>query len=351
MLFVSHDLKEAAGGPKASEYTLAPGATKLPCLLETKIISDVEGHFTCRVTTNVYDTATGRHLLVPQGSTVLGNDQANTLVYGSNRMDTVSLTLALPDGRTVDLGRAPVTDSQGVAGLTGDVNNHYVKLFGAVLIGGALKGGMSAFQIAAAESAGAGQVTAGVTALGNQATTRAVQPYINIRPTITVEAGALCTVLLLKPLHLPAMWQGTTTHRNTEVGMTKAERLAAKIQRDKDTLEKQRQVLAESEATLRAEIRHSEAALRDEERKATDKRRYQVGALAEEAGLFAMSNTELAEVFAALGALRAGERPGAVLEALVGYPERFSEGSENGTGHDPVLETGREKDAEKSLAR
>ena len=170
---------------------------------------------------------------MPQGSTVLGNDQANTLVYGSNRMDTVSLTLALPDGRTVDLGRAPVTDQQGVAGLTGDVNNHYVKLFGAVLIGGALKGGMSAFQIAAAESAGAGQVTAGVTTLGNQATTRAVQPYINIRPTITVEAGALCTVLLIKPLHLPAMWQGTTHTAHTEVGMTKAERLAAKIQRTK----------------------------------------------------------------------------------------------------------------------
>ena len=126
----------AADGPKASEYTLAPGATKLPCILETKIISDVEGFFTCRVTTNVYDTATGRHLLVPQGSTVLGNDQANTLVYGSNRMDTVSLTLALPDGRTVDLGKAPVTDQQGVAGLTGDVNNHYLKLFGAVVIGG-----------------------------------------------------------------------------------------------------------------------------------------------------------------------------------------------------------------------
>ena len=210
MLFVSHDVQEPSDGPKASEYTLAPGATKLPCILETKIISDVEGFFTCRVTTNVYDTATGRHLLVPQGSTVLGNDQANTLVYGSNRMDTVSLTLALPDGRTVDLGKAPVTDQQGVAGLTGDVDNHYLKLFGAVVIGGALKGGMSAFQIAATEAAGAGQVTSGLTALGNQATTKVVQPYINIRPTITMEAGQLCTVLLIKPLHLPAMWQGTT---------------------------------------------------------------------------------------------------------------------------------------------
>jgi type IV secretion system protein VirB10 len=205
MLFVSHDLKAPEAGAPVGTYTLAPGATKLPCILETKIVSDVEGFFTCRVTTNVYDTGTGRHLLVPQGSTVLGNDQANTLVYGSNRMDTVSLTLALPDGRTVELGKAPVTDQQGVAGLTGDVNNHYLKLFGAVVIGGALKGGMSAFQIAAADAAGAGQVTAGLTALGNQATTKVVQPYINIRPTITIDAGQLAHVLLLKPLHLPAM--------------------------------------------------------------------------------------------------------------------------------------------------
>ena len=119
MLFVSHELKEPAAGPKASEYTLAPGATKLPCILETKIISDVEGYFTCRVTTNVYDTATGQHLLVPQGSTVLGNDQANTLVYGSNRMDTVSLTLALPDGRTRRSGPRPGDGSARRGGLDG----------------------------------------------------------------------------------------------------------------------------------------------------------------------------------------------------------------------------------------
>ena len=125
-------------------------------------------------------------------------------------MDTVSLTLTLPDGRSVDLGRAPVTDQQGVAGLTGDVNNHYWKLFGAVLIGGALKGGINALQIAATEAAGAGQVTSGITTLGNQATTKVTQPYINIRPTITIEAGQLAQVILLKPLHLPAMWQGST---------------------------------------------------------------------------------------------------------------------------------------------
>ena len=347
MLFVSHELKEAKDGPKASEYTLAPGATKLPCILETKIISDVEGHFTCRVTTNVYDTATGQHLLVPQGSTVLGNDQANTLVYGSNRMDTVSLTLALPDGRTVDLGKAPVTDQQGVAGLD---RGREQSLRQALWCRVHWRGAEGRHQCDAdcrhrSRRGGAGHVrTLNPGQPGDDESRAAVHQHSpdhhhRGRPTLhgpvdqtPAPAGDVA---------------GHDTHRNTEVGMTKAERLAAKIQRDRETLERQRQVLADSEATLRAEIRHSEAALREEERKATDKRRYQVGALAEEAGLFAMSNTELAEVFAALGALRAGERPGAVLEALVGYPERFSG---EGTGRHPGWRQGEKKTRKKSGA-
>src|SRR5712691_5047486 len=131
MLFVAHDLKEPPPAPKAMEYTLAPGATKLPCLVETAINSDVEGYFTAKVSANVYDTATGRHLLVPQGSTILGHDQSSTLLYGNERLPTVSLTLALPDGRSVDLGQAPVTDQQGVARLTGKVDQHFWRLFGA----------------------------------------------------------------------------------------------------------------------------------------------------------------------------------------------------------------------------
>jgi hypothetical protein len=107
---------------------------------EAAINSDVEGYFTAKVSTNVYDTAAGRHLLVPQGNTILGHDQSSVLLYGNERLPTISLTLALPDGRSVDLGQAPVTDQQDVAGLTGRFNNHYWRLFGAVFIGGALRG-------------------------------------------------------------------------------------------------------------------------------------------------------------------------------------------------------------------
>jgi type IV secretory pathway VirB10-like protein len=207
LTFITHELKDVPPPPKGRLYTLAPGATVLPCVVYTKIVSDVEGFFTAKVTTNVYDTETGRHLLVPQNSTILGNDQSRSLIYGDERMDTVSLTLTLPDGRSVELGRAPVTDQEGVAGLTGDVNHHFWRLFGAVFIGGALKGGMTALQVAASNAAGAGQVATGITSLGNQATSTVVQPYINTRPTITVYAGQVCNVLLTKKLELPAMWQ------------------------------------------------------------------------------------------------------------------------------------------------
>jgi type IV secretion system protein VirB10 len=208
MLFVQHDLQEPeAPTSTVPEYTLAPGATKLPCIIETAINSDVEGYFTAKVSTNIYDTATGRHLVVPQGSTILAHDQSSTLLYGNERLPTISLTLALPDGRSVDLGQAPVTDQQGVAGLTGRVNQHYWRLFGAVFIGGALRGGMQALPIATAQAGGAGQVASGIAASGNQATTQRLGRALDTRPTIEVDAGQLCHVLLIKPLNLPAMWQ------------------------------------------------------------------------------------------------------------------------------------------------
>jgi hypothetical protein len=63
-------------------------------------------------------------------------------------------------------------------------------------------------QTAMSSAAGAGQVASGIGSVGNQATNRVIGPMLNTRPTIEVDAGQLCQVLLLQPLHLPAMWQG-----------------------------------------------------------------------------------------------------------------------------------------------
>jgi hypothetical protein len=66
---------------------------------------------------------------------------------------------------------------------------------------------MQALQLEMASAAGAGQVVAGISSVGNQVVTQRVGRALDTRPTIEVDSGQLCHVLLTKPLILPAMWQ------------------------------------------------------------------------------------------------------------------------------------------------
>lgn len=208
MLFLAGTLPKAVEkeAPKSTEptYLLAPGATKIPCSIETAMNSDVEGYFTAKTRVGVYDTATGQHLLIPQNSTILGHDQSSQLLYGNERMNTLALTLALPDGTSVDLGQAPVTDLRGVAGLTGKVNNHWWRLVGAVLVKGALQGGAQVAPMLAGGGGIAAPVGTSIAQQGNQAGQMTVGRSMDTRPTIDVAAGQLCTVILIKPLMLKA---------------------------------------------------------------------------------------------------------------------------------------------------
>lgn len=205
-LFLENKLEDKPATSTVPEYLVGVGSY-LPCAIETAINSDVEGHFVANVTSVVWDTETGKHALVPPGSKILGNTQSNKLVFGSERMDTVSLKLRLPTGRDVDLKQAPVTDEQGMAGLTGDINRHLMRIYGAVFITGVLKGGTAAMQSAMSQAAGVNQVAVSVAGAGSQATSRLAGPLIDTRPTIKVAAGQLCQVILLEPLKLPASWQ------------------------------------------------------------------------------------------------------------------------------------------------
>ena len=90
---------------------------------------------------------------------------------------------------------------------TGRVNQHYWRLFGAIFIGGALRGGVQAMQTALAQEAGVGQIAAGYGSVVNQALSPRLGRALDTRPTIEVDAGQICNVLLTKELKLPAMWQ------------------------------------------------------------------------------------------------------------------------------------------------
>ena len=102
-------------------------------------------------------------------------------------------------------GKAPVTDNVGIMGLTGDVDHHFWRNLAAVLIAGTLRGGAQALQTQLATAGGATDHV--IVGMGQTTSTygqQLVLRTIDTRPTIRVHAGSPCTVILTKPLNLPA---------------------------------------------------------------------------------------------------------------------------------------------------
>ena len=101
--------------------------------LVTGIKSDLPGDVIATVKEPVYDTATGRFLLIPQGSRIMGryNSQVS---YGQSRVQVVWNRIILPDTSSLTLDNPDGTDPAGYAGLEDGVDWHWDRIFaGAVL--------------------------------------------------------------------------------------------------------------------------------------------------------------------------------------------------------------------------
>ncbi|MBQ5773621.1 MAG: hypothetical protein IIW09_02125 [Acetobacter sp.] len=124
-----------------SPYLLRAGAV-IPAILITGINSGLKGFVEAQVSENVYDTATGRFLLIPQGSRLLGTYN-NGVVYGQRRLLVAWNRITFPDGKIVDLGSMPGTDFAGQAGFKDQVDNHFLRLFGSALLMSAITAGIN----------------------------------------------------------------------------------------------------------------------------------------------------------------------------------------------------------------
>ncbi|CAM3308280.1 type IV secretion system protein VirB10 [Paracoccus aminovorans] len=107
----------------ASPYVLQAGAV-ISAALITGIRSDLPGQITAQVTENIYDSPTGRFLLVPQGTRIIG-EYSNDVGFGQRRVLLVWNRLILPNGRSIILERQPGADTQGYAGLEDGVDYHW----------------------------------------------------------------------------------------------------------------------------------------------------------------------------------------------------------------------------------
>ena len=116
-----------------SPYELKAGSV-IPAVLVSGIDSDVRGFVIGRVAENVYDTATGRYLLIPQGATLTGTCD-NSVSPGQTRVVVVWNRIICPDASSIDIGAMPGADQGGYQGFHDLVNTHlWSKLGNALLI-------------------------------------------------------------------------------------------------------------------------------------------------------------------------------------------------------------------------
>ena len=132
--------------PAASPYTVMAGNV-IPAVLISGINSDLPGPILAQVSQNVLDSASGKSVLIPQGSRLIGAYQ-NANSYGQQRLAIAWQRLIFPNTTSMTLPSMPGADQSGYAGLSDQVDHHYLATFGTAALISLISAGQQIGQMA-----------------------------------------------------------------------------------------------------------------------------------------------------------------------------------------------------------
>jgi type IV secretion system protein VirB10 len=201
----------AARQDDPSQYELHAGGV-IPAVMLTGINADLPGTIVAQVRNDVFDSVTGRYLLIPRGTRLVGTYD-NRIVQGQRRVHVAWTRLLYPDGSSLDLLGMPGADEAGYAGFGANVDEHLNKVFTSALLlsiigtGAQLSQPQQSSTLYAAPSIG--QTIAG--AVGQQIGNTSIQltqRQLEIPPTLEVPPGYLFNVLVNRDIVLMAPYAG-----------------------------------------------------------------------------------------------------------------------------------------------
>ena len=203
----SRDRIFAARQDDPSPYELHAGSV-IPAVLLTGINADLPGTIVAQVRNDVFDSVTGRYLLIPRGTRLVGTYD-NRIVQGQRRVLVAWTRLLYPDGSSVDLLGMPGTDEAGYAGFGANVDEHLNKVFTSALLLSIIGAGAQLSQPQQSSSLytapSVGQTIAG--AVGQQIGNTSIQltqRQLEVPPTLQVPPGYLFNVLVDRDVVLTA---------------------------------------------------------------------------------------------------------------------------------------------------
>jgi type IV secretion system protein VirB10 len=201
--------------PPLSPYEIKAG-WEIPAVLEQALNSDLPGELKALVSSNVYDTATGRYLLIPQGSRLVGIYDSQ-VGYGQDGAQVVWSRIIYPDSSSIDLGGMVGQDAHGAAGFRGKVDRHYRRLIGFAVLTSlfaastdlAQSRNRSLLTYPSPGEIAASAVGREVSEVGAQITRR----NLNVQPTIKVPIGYPFNVRVNRDILFDAPYTPITAQR------------------------------------------------------------------------------------------------------------------------------------------
>jgi len=184
-----------------SAHQLMAGSV-IAASLVTGLNSDLPGLVVAQVTENIFDTVSGRNLLIPQGSRLIGSYDS-VVAYGQSRALLVWHRIVMPDGSSIVIDNLPATDAAGYAGVADEVDYHTWALVKGVALA-TLLGVGTELSFGAEEGDLLRAIRQSTQQNVSQAGQRLTEKNLNIQPTITVRPGWPIRVIVQKDLVLRA---------------------------------------------------------------------------------------------------------------------------------------------------
>ena len=191
-----------------SPYEVKAGS-QIPAVMISGINSDLPGMITAQVRESVYDTRTGKYLLIPQGAKLVGRYDSQ-IAYGQSRVLVVWERIIFPDTSSISLLSMPGADTGGYAGFTDQVNNHFARIFGSAILMSIIEAGAELSQPQSNTTNAAptpGQVAAASVGVQLAQTSNGLlQKNLSIQPTLEVRPGYKFNVMVSKDMILPGAY-------------------------------------------------------------------------------------------------------------------------------------------------
>jgi type IV secretion system protein VirB10 len=204
--FIPQDYSQNVPLPQQFPYELKAG-TVIPGLLISGINSDLPGNVLAQVSENVWDTATGKHVLIPKGTKIIGVYDSE-VSYGQRRVLFVWNRLILPNGTSLNIAGSPGIDQAGYSGISGRVNEHLGKMLGAALFASVFIAGAEMIYDKDSQQNSDNKSPSDVAAESTARSilemgTRLMNKASDIQPTITVRPGKKVGIFVQQDVVFP----------------------------------------------------------------------------------------------------------------------------------------------------